>query len=350
MIVRYTAACIQSNVWTADEYDPHSAEPTIRKNLERNIELVDYLCVEPRYGPKLLSFSEFCLTSVPESRRLEAYIDRAVYLPGYVTEIIGERSKKWGVWIVCNTFEKDDDWPGRVFNTSFIMGPDGEMILKYRKNNDFQNNLPVTTNPGDMYTPYVKKYGGAPEALFPVVDTEIGRLACLTCYDIRFAEAWRMMGLQGAEVIIHPTAEPSGARAWRETWDMAKQVRAWENCAYIISTNNGHTLGGPRPVDRQRGQSKIINFDGAVLAVTDGTGECITTATIDLEALRRARRMQQNVVATSRYETYIPMYQKYTTWPIDTFAKEPLKHRDQSSEIFSSVLQKMKTRGQLRES
>ncbi len=70
MIQRYAAACIQSNVWVVDEHDPKSAEKTIRKNLKRNMELVDYLCQEPRYGPRLLSFSEFCLTGVPEGRSL----------------------------------------------------------------------------------------------------------------------------------------------------------------------------------------------------------------------------------------------------------------------------------------
>ena len=311
MIQRYAAACIQSNVWVVDEHDPKSAEKTIRKNLKRNMELVDYLCQEPRYGPKLLSFSEFCLTGGPERRSLQAYIDRSVYIPGYVSEIIGDRAKEWGVWIACNTFEKDDDWPGRVFNASFLIGPDGEVILRYRKNNDYQGGTPANTNPGDMYTPYVERYGGEPEVLFPVVDTEIGRLALLTCYDIRFAEAWRMMVLQGAEVIIRPTAEGSGPVAWRASWDMAKQVRAWENGVYVISTNNGNTLGSLRPEDRQRGLSKIINFDGGVLAVTDGSGESICVATLDLEAPRQTRQAPgYNIIATSRFETYIPMYEK----------------------------------------
>jgi predicted amidohydrolase len=348
MLQRYSVACVQSNVWVVDENDPSSAEPTIRKNLERNMQLVDYLCQEPRYGPKLLSFSEFCLTGVPEGRSLQAYIDRSVYLPGYVTEIIGERAAKWGVWIACNTFEKDDDWPGRCFNTSFLVGPSGEMILRYRKNNDFQGGTPANTNPGDFYTPYVEKYGGNPEVLFPCVDTEIGRLGLLTCVDVRYAEAWRMMALQGVEVLIHPTAEGSGPVAWRQTWDAAKSVRAWENCMYVISTNNGHTYGSLRPEDRQRGLSRIINYDGGLLAITDGSGESICTATIDLEALRQTRQSPgHNVVTTSRYETYIPMYQKYVTWPIDSFADRPHNGREDAARIGNAVIKKMNERGSL---
>ena len=346
MTTRYSVACVQTDVWVMDEEQPETRDAVIEKNLKRNMELVDYLSIEPRYGPKLLVFSEFCLTGVPEGRSLAAYQDRAVTIPGWVTEYIGERCKKHGVYIACNTFERDDDWPGRVFNTSFVVDPDGKVILRYRKNNDFQTGIPVSTNPGDLYPSYVARYGGQPEALFPVVDTEIGRLACMTCYDIRFAEVARCLALQGAEVIIHPTAEGSGPVAWRQSWDYAKQVRAWENTCYLISTNNGRTFGSIRPENRQRGLSKIIDYEGRVLAETDGIGETAVTATIDLELLRQARTMPFNVIATSRFGTYLPIYEKYQTWPVDSFDQEPLQDRDQSAEIGRRVLRQMYERGQ----
>jgi predicted amidohydrolase len=283
---------------------------------------------------------------VPEGRGLKAYQERAVPLPGWVTEYIGERCKKHGVFVACNTFESDPEWPGRVFNTSFIVDPDGKVILRYRKNNDSQTGIPVSTNPGDFYQSYVAHYGEKPEALFPVVDTEIGRLACMTCYDIRFAEVARCLALQGAEVIIHPTAEGSGPIAWRQSWDFAKQVRAWENTCFFISTNNGRTFNSIRPEGRQRGLSKIIDFEGRVLAETDGIGETAVTATIDLELLRQARTMPFNVIATSRFGTYLPMYEKYQTWPLDSYEKEPLQHRDQAGQIGRRVLQDMYERDQ----
>ncbi len=346
MITRYSVACVQSDVWVMDEREPQSRDAVIEKNLKRNMELVDYLCIEPRYGPKLLVFSEFCLTGVPEGRTLKGYQDRAVPIPGWVTEYIGERCKKYGVYVACNTFERDDDWPGRVFNTAFIVGPDGNVILRYRKNNDFQGGIPVSTNPGDLYTAYVEKYGGQPEVLFPVVDTEIGRLGCMTCYDVRFAEVARCLALQGCEVIIHPTAEGSGPMAWRASWDYAKQVRAWENSCYFVSTNNGRTFGSLRPENRQRGLSRIIDFEGRILAETDGIGESIVTATIDLELLRQHRTQHFNVIATSRFRTYLPIYEKYETWPIDSFVREPLQSREQSGEIGRRVLRQMYERGQ----
>lgn len=326
MITRYSVAAIQSDVHVADEHDPSSVERTIKQNLQRNMELVDYVCGEPRYGPKLIVFSEFCLTGVPESRSLQGYLDFSVHLPGWVTEIIGERAKRHGVYICCNTFEKDEEWPNRSFNTSFIVGPTGDVILRYRKNNDTQAGIPCSTNPGEFYSAYVERYGV--EGLFPVVDTEIGRLGCITCNDVRFAETARMLALQGCEVMLHPTAEGSGPLAWRSSWDAAKQVRAWENMAYFVSVNNGLTHGSTRPMNRQRGLSRIFDYEGRILAQTDGQGETAVTATVDIEQLRQVRSaiVNFNVVATSRWKIYEPLYRKYETWPVDLFLEEPMQN------------------------
>ena len=83
-----------------------------------------------------------------------------------------------------------------------------------------------------------------------------------------------------------------------------------------------------------------------MLAETDGIGETAVTATIDLELLRQARTMPFNVIATSRFGTYLPVYEKNETWPVDTFDQEPLQHREQSAEIGRRVLHQMYERGQ----
>jgi predicted amidohydrolase len=326
----YHVACVQTDVRVADETDASAAQATIRENLARAMDLVDYLEMEPRYGPKLMVFSEFSLTAVPESRTLEGYLNIASEIPGPITEIVGERARKHQIYIAMNTFEFDPQWPDRVFNCSFIVDPSGEVALKYRKHNDSQTGIPCSTNPGDFWEKYVEFYGG-PECLFPVIDTPIGRLACITCYDIRFAELARCMALRGAEVLIHCTAEPSGEVAWRSSWDAAKQVRAWENQCYLVSTNNGRTLGGLRPEFRQRGRSVVHGPNGALLAITDAAGENVITARIDIAALRRdrAQMVGVNVPATSRFREYLPIYEKYEVWPIDCYGDEPLMDRSQ---------------------
>lgn len=321
----YTAVAVQSDVYVPDPDDPGSVASTVKKNLARCIDLVDYVQSERRYGPRLMVFPEFGLAGVPERRTLDDYTAIAQELPGEITEEIGACARRHSVFLVMNCFERDAEWPGRVFNTSFIVDPAGELILKYRKLNSFQTGGVCTTNPGELLDAYRERYGG-PEALFPVVDTEIGRLACMTCYDIRFAEVARCFALRGAEVIVHPTAEGAAERAWRETWEAAKSVRAWENQVYLVSANNGRYLSGPRPEFRSRGRSQVIGPDGSTIGITEAPGESLAVASIDIEALRRARvaGVGRNVPATSRYDMYTPIYEKYQAWPSSYFGETPI--------------------------
>ena len=137
----YTAVCLQTNIHVVDETsgDPGHVEAQIRKNLARQSQLIDWLYMDERSGvPKLIAFSEFCLTGAPESRQFDDYWRRAVSLPGWVTDEIGKKAVEHQCYIASNTYERDDTFPGVVFNTSFIVGPDGAVILKYRKNNAAQ--------------------------------------------------------------------------------------------------------------------------------------------------------------------------------------------------------------------
>ena len=155
-------------------------------------------------------------------------------------------SKERGCYIVGNLYERDDDWPGRLFNTSFIVDPDGQIILKYRKNNG-PNNLNTTyTGPGDVYTEYTERYGE--DSMFPVADTDIGRLGCLTCTDVVFPEMARCLALRGAEVLIHPTAEPYAPEG--EAWDVLRRARAYENLCYFLSVKR-RRLRGFQPAHRR---------------------------------------------------------------------------------------------------
>lgn len=327
----YQAVAVQTDVHVPDLHDPGSVLATIKKNRARCIELIDYVQGESRYGPRLMVFPEFGLTGVPESRTLADYMTFAQELPGETTEEMGACARRHSVYIAMNCFERDAEWPGRVFNTSFILDSHGELVLKYRKLNDFQTGVVCTTNPGEFLDAYLERYGG-PEALFPVVDTEIGRLACMTCYDVRFAEVARCLVLRGAEVILHPTAEGSAERAWRESWEAAKSVRAWENQVYVVSANNGLWLSGSRPAFRSRGRSQVIGPDGGVLGITEAPGENLAIGSIDIEALRRSRvaRASMNIPVTSRFDLYTPIYEKYQAWPSNLFTETPISAAAQS--------------------
>ena len=110
-----------------------------------------------------------------------------VRIPGPEIQRLCDLAKTVDAYIAGMVWEIMDDWPDRYWNTAFICSPEGEVVLKYHKHYD-----PLgKTKPGDVLEEYVGRYGE--DALFPVVDTPIGRLGCLTCYDINFPEMARCL-------------------------------------------------------------------------------------------------------------------------------------------------------------
>jgi hypothetical protein len=136
-----------------------------------------------------------------------------------------------------------------------------------------------------------------------VADTRLGRLATAICFDMNFPELFRAYALRGAEVLLHPTAEPHNVR--RRAWENGRQVRAWENTMYVASA----ALGGeywnglaPDPATLfSRGHSKLVNFDGTVQSVADGPGPVpLGGADRPARAARGARRRDALPAALGR--------------------------------------------------
>jgi predicted amidohydrolase len=317
LIKPYGATVIQTVTHVV--LDKATKHQVMTENIRRNSEIIDMLFDDNRYSSRLVVFPEFFLTSVPESRTTEAYLEMAVELPGEYTRKFSERAKKYNIFIAGNCFEIDPRWPGRIFNTSWIIGPTGEMILKYRKANDLQMPLVCNHNPGDMYDEYIEAYGE--DNLFPVVDTEIGKLACLTCYDINFPEVARCLAFKGAEVLIMPTGD---GYTFAKQHRMMRQARAYENSAYLVCSTHGRFIGGPRPAEQQRGYSEVIDYKGNPLVTIDGPGEASASGVIDIQALRWARgRMDYfNFFPGVRASLYAKQYEKAgkMLWPLNGWA------------------------------
>ena len=126
------------------------------------------------------------------------------------------------------------------------------------------------------------------DALFPVVNTVIGRLAAISSEEILYPEIARALALRGAEVIVHPTSE--AASPIPSPKNIAKQARAIENLAYVVSANSAGIDGITIPRASTDGSSKVIDYRGLVLAEA-GYGESMTGyAEIDIAGLRRYRR------------------------------------------------------------
>ena len=163
--------------------------------------------------------------------------------------------------------EADARWPGVVFNTTCLIGPEG-ILYKYRKVNPW---IPyeVHASPHDL--------AGYDEPLFPVADTPIGRIGCAICYDWLFPEAIRQLTANGAEVLIRVSAymDPWGATEPMNWWTIVNRCRAIENTAYVVAANQGASLRHYPPYSWPGG-SQIVDFDGRMLAeASPGPGERI---------------------------------------------------------------------------
>ena len=320
MVPLYTAAAVQTDIWPV--FPSRNGGPVVenaQKNLDRVIELI---ARSAAWNPsRLYVLPEFFLTGAAGiGHSEEATAAMCVSIPGPEISRLCELAGQVNAYIAGMVWEVMDDWPGRYWNTAFICSPEGEVILKYHKHYDPTGK----TKPGDVLDEYIERYGE--QSLFPVVDTPIGRLGCLICYDINFPEMARCLALSGAEILIHPTSEGRAPFLLEDEggWEIGKRSRAYENLAYVVSANQGRFLGSDFATDRMRGRSQIIDFNGRVVNMAETTGEAILQADIEIERLRQKRgQMQMNFLAQLQTHIHAPVYQQHEMWPPNLWSDKP---------------------------
>ena len=293
--IRFAAAACQTDL----------ANPVDRREMPRNTDRMLSMIESAVAGSapflpvRLVVFPEFA-HSAPIYASVQELLDRlAVPVPNEHTERLLEKARQHEIYIQSGTMlEVDERWPGRVFNTTCLIGPEG-ILYRYRKVNTW---IPyeVQSSPHDLE--------GYDEPLFPVADTPIGRLGCAICYDWLFPEALRQLTANGAEVLIRVSAymDPWGATEPMNWWTLVNRCRALENVAYVVAANQGAALRHYPPYSWPGG-SQIVDFDGRPLAeASPGPGERIVTAAIDISSLRHEREMRvgHHMLAHLRTEAY----------------------------------------------
>jgi predicted amidohydrolase len=231
---------------------------------------------------RLIVLPEYLLTGFPMGESAAQWAEKAAIAAGgpeYAA--LGELAVKVGVFLAGNAYERDDHFPGIHFQTSFIIDPRGEVILRYRRLVSL-----FAPSPYDVLDRYLELYGEA--ALFPVVDSDIGRLAAIASEEILYPEIARALALRGAEIFVHSSSEAASALPTPK--NIAKQARALENLAYVVSANTAGIEGIGIPRASTDGNSQVVDFRGSVIAQAQ-VGESIAACSeIDLAALRRFRR------------------------------------------------------------
>lgn len=171
--------------------------------------------------PELHCGLYFCVTEET------ACFDQAETIPGPSTERFGALARELGIVIVTSLFEKRA--PGLYHNTAVVLEKDGCIAGKYRK-------MHIPDDPG-----YYEKFYFTPGDLgFTPIDTSVGRLGVLVCWDQWYPEAARLMAMAGAELLIYPTAigyDPNDTGQ-----EQARQRDAW------ITIQRGHAVANGIPV------------------------------------------------------------------------------------------------------
>ena len=162
--------------------------------------------------------------------------------------------------------EQVPQFPDRWFNSAFIIGPDGKVALRYHKWH-IPASIGLGTSPHDMLDEYRKVFGDDIKTLFPVIDTEIGKLGTMTCHDGCTPEVSRALGFNGCEVICHPVAlqEIEGVSNPWDFWRFTRRTRAHDNMAYLLGSNWGTVDYGYYPRAFCPGYSFIIDYTGMMM-------------------------------------------------------------------------------------
>ena len=223
-----------------------------------------------RRGAKLIVLQElhnslyFCQTEDVD------LFDLAEPIPGPSTRLYGELAKQLGVVLVVSLFEKRA--PGLYHNTAVVIESNGEIVGKYRK-------MHIPDDPA-----YYEKFYFTPGDLgFHPIQTSVGKLGVLVCWDQWYPEAARLMALQGAEVLIYPTAigyaesdEPEEQQRQRMAWQTVMRGHAVANGLPVIAVNRVGFEADPS------GQTGGIQFWGTSF-VAGPQGEILYEASTDDE-------------------------------------------------------------------
>lgn len=197
--------------------------------------------------------------------------DLAEPIPGPSTEIFGSLAKTFHVVIVTSLFERRA--PGLYHNTAVVLENDGSIAGKYRK-------MHIPDDPA-----YYEKFYFTPGDIgFQPIDTSVGRLGVLVCWDQWYPEAARIMALRGAQMLIYPTAigyESSDSddeqQRQREAWTTVQRGHAVANGLPVITVNRVGFEPDPS------GQTNGIQFWGSSF-IAGPQGEFIYRAPADKEA------------------------------------------------------------------
>jgi len=263
----------------------HSNSSDVTENTNKTVAEIRNAAAQ---GAKLIVLQElhrslyFCQTEDTE------LFDLAETIPGPSTELYGELAKELKVVIVTSLFEKRAT--GLYHNTAVVLDTDGSIAGKYRK-------MHIPDDPGF----YEKFYFTPGDLGFEPIQTSVGKVGVLVCWDQWFPEAARLMAMAGAELLIYPTAigwDPRDDKdeqiRQRDAWIISQRAHAVANGVPVISVNRvGHEAdpSGQSEGIQFWGNSFVAGPQGEMLLHADEQEEQTLTVEIDQARSESVRRI-----------------------------------------------------------
>ena len=214
--------------------------------------------------------------------------DLAETIPGPSSNTLGELAKELGIVIVASLFEKRAT--GLYHNTAVVLEKDGSIAGKYRK-------MHIPDDPGF----YEKFYFTPGDLGFEPIQTSVGKLGVLVCWDQWFPEAARLMAMAGAELLIYPTAigwdprdDKDEQTRQKDAWVISQRAHAVANGVPVVSCNRvGHESDPSGQSDGIQfwGNSFIAGPQGEMLAEADNQNEQILMVKLDQKRSENVRRI-----------------------------------------------------------
>ena len=257
-------------------------------NAAANLDVIEQRVAEAaRQGAKLVLLQELHNGAYFCQHECVDEFDLAEPIPGPSTERLARLAKQHGVVLVSSLFERRA--AGLYHNTAVVFEADGSIAGKYRK-------MHIPDDPG-----FNEKFYFTPGDLgFHPVDTSVGRLGVLVCWDQWYPEGARLMALAGAEMLLYPTAigwDPDDDQAekdrQRDAWVLSHRGHAVANGLPVLSCNRvGHE---PSPVGRSGidfwGSSHVLGPQGEFLAEASTDTPELLLAEVDLQRSEHVRRI-----------------------------------------------------------
>lgn len=239
----------------AVQMDPKIGE--LARNFEKTIGFVQEAASQ---GASLIVFPECSLTGYCFGSEQEARSNALVIGEKWTTQL-QEVAVKTGTYIIVGLVENISS---EIYNTFLVIGPEG-VVGQYRK-----AHLP---NLG------VDNFTKAGTETFELIETSIGNIGPLVCYDARFPEQSRILALKGADILVHITNLPLTASA---QVDFLLPTRANENRVFVLSSDR---VGEERGF-KFLGRSSIFGVDGELLVQANNVDETIIYAELDFSLAR----------------------------------------------------------------